>query len=120
MVHGKPRHYLVESYRDQKTGKARQRVRLYLGSAENVRALKDGLKNKIRALQKIRERAPTEMHYHSGLKANEIPPPRLVRGKNPQGRAIYWKWANKLERATRGIERLEKRIKVINAKTKDM
>jgi hypothetical protein len=57
MIRGKPRHYLVQSYRDKLTGRPRQRVLAYLGEQRTPSARIAYLNKHLRTWRRQRDNA---------------------------------------------------------------
>jgi hypothetical protein len=54
LIHGKPRHSLVESYRDKATGRPRQRTLAYLGQHETLEKRLAFYKKQLRTWRRLR------------------------------------------------------------------
>jgi hypothetical protein len=116
MIHGKPRSYLVASYRDR-TGKVKQKTVLYLGSADSIRALKDAIRKQIRTLRQERDTAKRDQDWIVSI---PTPTRRPVRGDSRSTAAYWWRCDDAVSRAQRKIDALTERLHVINQKTKDL
>jgi len=111
MIRGKPKWYLVESYRDEKTGKARQRTVLYLGEHNSIAARKRSLLAQIRKLTvKKHYEARSLQNCESWLSERKIEPRQPHRGESRGNNVWWWQQAQSVERLERQIQRLRNQL----------